>query len=75
MDLNELRTAVEYQAARESVFRSEQALRWYMRRHRAKLVAAGAIVIVNRSPLVVPARFDAAVLDIGADLARGAVAA
>lgn len=75
MDLSELRTAAEYQAARETVFRSEQALRWYMRRHRTKLVAAGAIVVVNRSPLLVPERFDAAVLDIGTELAREAVAA
>lgn len=45
--------------AREHVFKSEQSLQWFMRRHRDALVKAGALVLLVGRWYVHPARFDA----------------
>lgn len=58
----------EYRASRAGIFPSDHALDWFARRWRDELVAAGAMVRINRRLFVVPERFDAVVLEVGARL-------
>jgi hypothetical protein len=59
-------TPAEYRAAREVVFPTAESLRWFMRQHRADLVARGAIVAPTGRKLVSPGAFDSVVLEVGA---------
>jgi hypothetical protein len=65
--LEEYRTT---DSSRASVWRSAEALRWTIRKHRSELVEAGALVYPTNRPLIVPEKFDLAVLAIGERNAR-----
>jgi hypothetical protein len=64
-ELADLLTLDEYRARNERVFPSNASLSWFIRSHREGLVAAQAILVLNRRLLIEPMRFDAAVLAIG----------
>ena len=66
-----LQTPTEYRAdGRDSVFRSPEALRWMIRKHRGEYVAADALVYPTNRPLIVPEKFDQVTLAIGERNAR-----
>lgn len=71
MSLQELQRPEDYQSERSHAFPSLSALIWFQRAHRAELVAAGALVPVNRRQLIRPAAYDAVVLAVGERAARG----
>ncbi len=56
----------EYRQQRQHVFRSDQSLRWFIRTNRPELIKRQALVMPTGHPLIAPAVFDQAVLDIGA---------
>lgn len=62
----------DYRAARPQLYPSEHSFRWFLRRNRAELVAAGAIICPTGCWLVRPQEFDQAVIEIGQRRARGA---
>jgi hypothetical protein len=66
---------LSYQKSREHIFPSEESARWQVRKHKAELIEAGALIIVAGRQMVVPERFDAAVFDIGRRLAAKKAAA
>jgi hypothetical protein len=55
----------QYRAARPNVYPSLDAFRWFVRRHRDELVAAGALVAPTGRLLVHPEAFDRVVLSVG----------
>jgi hypothetical protein len=57
----------EYLFGREHVFRSEESLRWFYRRHRAALLERGAVIEVGGRLLAVADKFDQAVLELARD--------
>lgn len=69
MDVASLKSPSDYASERQNAFPSLASVEWFMRRHRAALNAAGALVSVNRRVLIVPAAFDAVVLQVGAQTA------
>lgn len=74
-DVSTLVLVPEYQAARQHLFPSATSLDWYVRVNRADLVAAGALLKIANRWRVQPARFDAAVMSIGAKQAQHRAAA
>lgn len=58
-----------YQQSRAHLFPSEESARWQVRKHRAALIEAGALVIVAGRHMVVPDVADATFLAIGKRLA------
>lgn len=77
MDSNEsgvggLQPPHKYQATREAVFPSPTSLQWFIRRHRARLIEADALLQVSRRNLIHPDKFDAEVLAIGQQQMREA---
>ncbi len=68
--LQKLLTMPEYRAQRAHVFQSDEALRWFLRQHRAALTKAGAVVQLGRRCMVEPERFDAAAFEIGRKTAQ-----
>ena len=72
-EVSRLKTRAEYQALRANAFPSESALSWFMRRHRETLVAAKALVPINRRMMLDPPNFDRVVRQVGqASLAEAA---
>ena len=65
---------LEYQQGRAHLFPSLESLRWYLKRHRAALIEAEALVMVAGRLLASPEPFDGYVLRAGKDAARKAVA-
>lgn len=55
-------------------FRSEQALRWFFRRHKAELIERGAMLLHANRWFVRPSRFTAALIEIGERDAAAAAA-
>lgn len=74
-DLLALRPLPDYRQSREHVFRSEQSLQWFVRRHKSRLVDAGALIMLSGRWHVVPSRFDAIVLEAGQAAAKNQAAA
>jgi len=73
-DLLALRPLPDYRQNREHVFRSEQSLQWFVRRNKARLVEAGALIMLSGRWHVVPSRFDSIVLEAGQLAAKQAAA-
>lgn len=65
ISLDCLKSPRDYVSAAQNVFPSESSLKWFIRRHKQELVAAGALLIINRRSLIDPPRFDAAVIKSG----------
>lgn len=63
-----------YAEMRANVFGSVESLRWFVRKHQAELVDAGALFRLAARWMVDPPAFDAAVLEIGARAAEQATA-
>lgn len=74
-DLLALRPLPEYRQSREHVFRSVQSLQWFVRCNKARLVDAGALIMLSGRWHVVPSRFDAIVLEAGQAAAKNQAAA
>ena len=64
-DVSRLKTPAEYRSDRASLFPSEGALAWFTRRHREHLIAAKALVAINRRVMVDVPNFDRAVFEVG----------
>jgi hypothetical protein len=69
-DLAALQKLAAYREERQHVFQSDGALEWFVRRHRALLIARGALVLIGNQWHALPSAFDAVVLDLGAAAAR-----
>ena len=54
MDLASLKSPSDYASERQNAFPSLASVEWFMRRHRAALNEAGALVTVNRRVLLAP---------------------
>lgn len=61
-----------YHDTRGHLFPSMESLRWFVRKNRAALVAAGALLMITGRWMADPSRFDAAVVKIGQRAARRA---
>lgn len=70
----DLCTAAAYKAQRQHLFPSETSLAWYIRRNRAELVKAGALLIIGKRQYINPAPFDQVVVRIGMATAEAATA-
>ncbi len=55
-----------YRASRPNVFPSDESFNWFKRKHRQRLVAEGAILIIAGRTWIVPDKCDQCVLLIGA---------
>lgn len=60
--LSHLMPLHSYLAVRETVFPSEPSLRWFIRVHRQRLIAAGALFKLRGRPLIHAENFDRYVL-------------
>lgn len=69
-ELHKLKPPHKYQAQREEVFHSQTSLAWFMRRNRARLVSAGALVQVAGRNLIHEDKFDSVVLALGREKLR-----
>lgn len=65
-----LQTPEQYRAERTHVYPSAESLKWFVRKNRAQLVEAGALLKPTGRVLVKPDAFDRAVVDIGLRRAR-----
>lgn len=63
--LSDLRELRQYQAERADVFPSLDSARWAIRRHRAELAAAGALVKIADRLYLDPQRADQVFIDAG----------
>ena len=59
----------DHQRDNAHIFPTPESWSWFVRQHRAELVAAGALCYVAGRILVVPEAFDSAVIKIGQRLA------
>lgn len=69
-EVQELLTPAEYRAARQRIFPSEGSLDWYVRQHRPALIAAGALLMIAGRWKICATKFDACVLEAGAQAAQ-----
>lgn len=65
-----LLTMREYQQARSGWWGSEWSFEWWRRKHGAKLIEGGALVVINHRPFIDPPRADAVVVEVGRAVAR-----
>jgi hypothetical protein len=63
--LQTLKTPADYMSEAGVAFPSPAALDWFIRRHRKRLTAAGAVLKINRRMLIDQERFDRVVLEVG----------
>jgi hypothetical protein len=65
-DLNRLKEPTDYRTAdgRERIFKTDPSLKWFIRKHRAALEKAGAVVSINNRPMIDPPIFDAVAVDL-----------
>lgn len=68
--LRQLMRLQEYQETRNHIFPSKSSQDWYVRQHRDRLVADGALLMIAGTWHVQPARFDEIVLELGAKAAQ-----
>jgi hypothetical protein len=55
----------KYQERRPTLFPSVHSLQWFVRQHRAELVAMGALLIVGGRSTVNESAFDSVVVEVG----------
>lgn len=60
----------QYQEQRSNFYPGIESLRWYLRQHRAGLEGASALLYIAGRLWINPQRFDAYVLDAGAEDVR-----
>ncbi|MBI1396935.1 MAG: hypothetical protein GC151_13235 [Betaproteobacteria bacterium] len=70
-DLSELQKPEDYALSRQSIFPAISSFQWFLRRHRERLAADGALVHIAGRNYIHPQRADHVIADIGAELARG----
>lgn len=73
--LSDVRRLPDYRERRTHIFPSDGSLTWFVRQHKARLVEAGALVMLAGQWHAHESKFDAAVLAIGQDAAGRAKAA
>ena len=61
----------EYQQQRQSIFPSQDSLRWFIRQHHQELVQQHALLMPAGKKLIAPSNFDRVVVEVGARLAAG----
>lgn len=64
-DLSKLKLPADYVSTRPHIFPSDSSLKWFIRRHREKLVAAQAISRPLGRDLINEEKFDSVVLEVG----------
>ena len=72
MVINDVRQAVSmalYQQRHENIFKSRESLRWFIRRHRARLMERGALTAPIGELLIVEDLFNQVVQEVGAERA------
>lgn len=55
----------EYREPRAGVFASEQALLWFIRQHKARLIEAGALLLISNRTQIDAVAFDRVVIEAG----------
>ncbi|MEP7301711.1 MAG: hypothetical protein ABI699_09295 [Caldimonas sp.] len=73
-DLQALVLPEEYRASRAHLFPSPQSLTWFVRQHKASLVAAGALTVIGGRHRLHPDKTDAVLVEAGKQAAQKAVA-
>lgn len=73
--LSALRKLTDYREKRAHIFPSDNALQWFVRRNRAGLVDAGALVMLTGQWHAHEDKFDAYVIEAGQAAARSHAAA
>jgi hypothetical protein len=63
-----------YRLGRAHIFQSEGSLQWYVRKHRDRLIGAGALVLIAGQWYAHGDKFDAFVLEVGETAAKRQVA-
>lgn len=63
--ITDLQLLQEYREARQRQFQSESSVDWFCRKHRDRLVSAGALLKISGRTWVHPARFDQVVIEEG----------
>ncbi len=58
-----------YQQRHENIFRSRESVRWFIRRHRARLTERGALIAPTGELLIVEDLFNQVVQEVGAERA------
>jgi hypothetical protein len=66
VDVMKLLLLANYREQREHVFPSKSSLDWFLRKHRAALVRAGALLLLTGRWFVDAPRFDAYLVEHGA---------
>jgi hypothetical protein len=66
-ELGKLTTPQRYQVTREHLFPSGTSLQWFIRSNRDRLIGAGALYQIAGRNLLHCDKFDAVVLDVGAE--------
>lgn len=69
--ISDLVPVQSYRDRNANAFPSSTSLDWFIRKHRAELIHAGAIVKIAKRWMVAPASFDVAALEIGKRQAQG----
>ena len=64
-DVQALVPLLEYQQSRAHLFPSLESLRWFIKTRKRQLVDAGALLDITRRHMILPARFDAVVMESG----------
>ena len=59
----------QYRVERAHIFKSDESLRWFVRKNHDELVRLGALVAPTGRKLAVPEKFDSAVITIGGRMA------
>jgi hypothetical protein len=68
--LADLQRPPAYRINRTNLFASDDSLNWFIRMNRAVLIDAGALLSIAGKGWIVPDKFDACVLSIGATRVR-----
>jgi len=68
--LSGLRKLSSYREERQHIFQSDGSLSWFLRQHRDRLVAAGALVLLSGAWHANASAFDAVVLEVGQEAAK-----
>ena len=69
-DLKALVLPEEYRAPRAHLFPSPQSLTWFVRKHRAELIDAGALSTIAGKHRLHPEKTDAVLCEVGQQAAR-----
>lgn len=69
-DVAALKASDYYRQSRQNLFATEGSFQWYLRRHKAELIAAGALLLIAGRWQIDAEKFDAFVLAAGAGAAK-----